>query len=394
MSRKRPVKRCPPLRTWSHDVTIPTVEAILVNPLRNRDAPVPSTDDAPRRFHRTIPGYEPTPLLESPTGAAAIGAARLFVKNESQRFGLPAFKILGASWATARAVQALLRERGYRAPSLEVGLPALVAAVSGLRPMTLCCATDGNHGRAVARMAKLLGFSARIYVPADMARARIDAIASEGAEVIPIEGTYDDAIARSAQDASDSVLIISDTSWPGYAEIPQWVIDGYGTMFVEADEQLGRERIDLVAIQLGVGALGAATVPFARRRGATLVGVEPIVAACNYYSLAAGEIRYLPGPHDSIMAGLNCGLVSEVAWPVVSAHLDYALAIEDRRAEAAVRLLARDGIVAGETGAAGLAGLLAWTSDLGGDLTGRNVLIVITEGPTDPANYERILEEG
>jgi diaminopropionate ammonia-lyase len=372
-------------------VTRPAEESLLVNPLRSATAPLGTVDDAPMRFHRSIPGYAPSPLLEAPTAAAALGAERLLVKRETERFGLPAFKILGASWATARALTELLAQRGLPAPGLDEGIAALVEAVIPLRPMTLCCATDGNHGRAVARMAKWLGFSSRIYVPEDMAPARIAAIESEGAVVVRLPGTYDDAIARSAEDAADDCLVISDTSWPGYAAIPQWVIEGYGTMFAEADAQLAGAAVDVVAIQLGVGALGAATVPFARRHHALLIGVEPLAAACNYVSLEAGEIVNLPGPHDSIMAGLNCGLASEIAWPVVSGHLDLSLAIEDRRAEDAIRLLARDGIVAGETGAAGLAGLLAWVERFGGDLSGKSALIVTTEGPTDPEAYERIV---
>ena len=371
--------------------TKPLAESLLVNPLRRADAPIGASDDAPRRFHQTMPGYAPSPLLNAPVTAKAIGAERVLVKRETERFDLPAFKIIGASWATARALHDLLIERGLAAPDLDLGFAALIEAVEPLKPMTLCCATDGNHGRAVARMAKWLGFASRIFVPSDMAPARIAAIESEGAEVIPLDGTYDDAIARSAQEMSADCLVISDTSWPGYSEIPQWVIDGYGTMFVEADEQLAGAKVDVVAIQLGVGALGAATVPFARRHGATLFGVEPIAAACNFVSLEAGEIVNLPGPHDSIMAGLNCGLASEIAWPVVSGNLDLAIAVEDRRAEEAIRLLARDGIVAGETGAAGLAGLIAWTEEFGGDLAGKTVFIVTTEGPTDPAAYDRII---
>ena len=370
--------------------TKPAAESLLINPLRRPDAPIGSLDDAPQRFHRSIPGYAPTPLLEAPIAAAAIGAERLLVKRETERFGLPAFKIVGASWATARVLNDLLATRKLPAPGTEAGFAALVEAVGPLKPLTLCCATDGNHGRAVARVAKWLGLASRIYVPADMAAARIAAIEGEGAVVIPIEGTYDDAIARSAEDAADDCLVISDTSWPGYSDIPQWVIEGYGTIFNEADAQLDGADVDVVAIQLGVGALGAATVPFARRHEALLIGVEPIAAACNFVSLEAGEIVYLAGPHDSIMAGLNCGLASEIAWPVVSGNLDLALAIEDRRTEEAIRLLSRDGIVAGETGAAGLAGLIAWTERFGGNLTGKTAFIVTTEGPTDPAAYARI----
>lgn len=372
-------------------VVRPADESLLINPLRRADAPVAAIDDDPIRFHRTIPGYAPTPLLDAPQSAEAIGAKKLLVKRETERFGLPAFKILGASWATARALNQVLEARGLAAPGATGTFADLVEAVKPLKPMTLCCATDGNHGRAVARMAAWLGFDSRIYVPEEMAPARIAAIAGEGADVIPLAGTYDDAIARSAEDASENCLVISDTSWTGYSDIPGWVIDGYGTMFSEVDQQLDGAGVDVVAIQLGVGALGAATAAFARRHDAQLVGVEPVAAACNFVSLEAGQIVLLPGPHDSIMAGLNCGLSSEIAWPIVSGNLDLALAIDDRRAEDAMRVLAADGVVAGETGSAGLAGLIAWTDRFGGDLTGKRVLIVTTEGPTDPEAYQQIV---
>jgi diaminopropionate ammonia-lyase len=264
--------------------------------------------------------------------------------------------------------------------------------------MTLACATDGNHGRAVARMARLLGFEARIFLPSDMAEARKQAIANEGAEVIGIDGSYDEAIACSAEEASERCLVISDTSWPGYEDVPRWVIEGYSTILWEIDDELaerGETGPDLVAVQIGVGAFAAAVVGHYRSPGVTprpfILGVEPTRAACAMASLEAGEIVEVPPPHDSIMAGLNCGLVSRLAWPVVSGGIDAFIAIEDDRTREAMRALAAEGIVAGECGAAGLAGLMTWRSAFGGDLRGKRALVISTEGATDPEAYRRII---
>jgi diaminopropionate ammonia-lyase len=365
-------------------------ESLFQNPFVDPRVIKPASSEA-LVFHRSMPGYQQSPLLDAPKAAAAIGAKRVLVKHEATRFGLPAFKILGASWATANAVIAELERRGLPAPKIGEGFAAVANAASNLDPMTLCCATDGNHGRAVAHMAILFGYSARIYVPDDMVQARIEAIASEGAEVVKLAGTYDDAIARSAADAGDDCLVISDTSWPGYEAIPGWVIEGYSTIFTELDEQLSGEQPDLWAVQMGVGALAAAAIPAAAKSGARVLGVEPSTAACIQASLRAGELTLVPGPHPSIMAGLNCGLPSEIAWPVLKSGLHHVIGADDRRAEEAMRLLAADGIVAGETGAAGLAGLIAWVDGFGGDLRDRTVLIITTEGATDPENYQRIV---
>jgi diaminopropionate ammonia-lyase len=372
-------------------------EVWLDNPRR---APMPAhlaPDRTALAFHQSLPGYQPTRLAPAPTAAAALGAAQVWVKDESSRLGLPAFKILGASWATARAVAAELTRRGLPAPALDAGLAPLADAARALQPMRLCCATDGNHGRAVARMARLLGFSATIFIPAEMTEARAEAIASEGAEVIRLDGSYDDAVARSADEAGAGTIVVSDTSWPGYTDIPGWVIDGYGTILFEIEDQLaaqGESWPEVTAVQMGVGAFAAAVARHMRRPGApagrVLVGTEPVAANCILLSLEADRLVMTPGPHESIMAGLNCGLPSEIAWPAVSAGLDTVVTANDDRAREAMRLLAADGIVAGETGAAGLGGLLAWRDAFGGDFTGKRVLIMNTEGATDPASYRAI----
>jgi diaminopropionate ammonia-lyase len=358
----------------------------------------PSHD--PMAFHRRLPGYVPSSLREAPGIAGDLGLDRLWVKDESERMGLPAFKILGASWAVYQALQQTMPNRVYRDPE-KFGwetLDELARQIEPLKPLTLACATDGNHGRAVARMARWLGLGAHIFVPADMAPARRAAIAGEGARVTVIDGTYDDAVARSAEEASERTLIVSDTSWPGYEDVPRWVIEGYSTIFWEVEDELrrrGEAGPDLVAVQIGVGALAAAVVRHFRRPDADprpfILGVEPTHAACVLASMEAGQIVQIPGPHDSIMSGLNCGLPSAIAWPLVSRGIDAFIAVEDERARAAMRALAGEGIVAGECGAAGLAGLTTWLRSFGGDGTGKRALVISTEGATDPEAYRAIV---
>ncbi len=331
-----------------------------------------------------------------------LGVGEVLLKDESSRLGLPAFKILGASWAVYRACEA----RAGGILSTWQTIDELAQQLAPLRPMTLAAATDGNHGRAVAHMAALFGFAARIYVPAGTAQARIDGIASEGASVVVVDGTYDDAVARAAEDASERCLVISDTSWPGYEEVPRWVMDGYSTILWEVDDELrkhGEKDPDLVAVQVGVGALAAAVVQHYRQPDRipqpTLLSVESLRAACLLASMEAGEIVSVPGPHDSIMAGLNCGRPSVIAWPIVSAGMDVFVAVSDERAREAMRALARAGVVAGETGAAGLAGLIELLTGLEnaefraklGVNESTRVLLFVTEGATDPQAYREIV---
>lgn len=346
----------------------------------------------PRAFHRRLPGYRPTPLRSVPGLAEALGVAEVWVKDEGSRLGLPSFKVLGASWAAYRALVSRLGEE----PRWDT-VDDLRAAFEPLRPLTLRAATDGNHGRAVAWFARLAGFGATILVPAGTSDARIDAIASEGARVEVVDGTYDDAVRRSAACDPATSLVVSDTSWEGYRDVPGWVIEGYGTIFDEIDEALPIPP-DIVPIPLGVGALGAAAGAWAVRTGGIhLIGVEPETAACVLASAARGRLTEVPGPHRSIMAGLNCGLPSVLAFPTVAATFRGFVAVDDPLACDAMRLLASHGIEAGETGAAGLAGLLAVRrhaprfADRIGLHPGARVLLLVTEGATDPEAYRRIV---
>jgi diaminopropionate ammonia-lyase len=341
-------------------------------------------------FHERLPGYAPTPLVSADALAQDMGLGQLLVKVESRRLGLPSFKVLGASWATYRLLVRELAAIGIASPEWST-VDELRAALAPLGAVTLAAATDGNHGRAVAHMARLLGLSAKIVVPDDMVAARKDAIASEGAEVVVVEGSYDDAVRASAE--VPGVLVVSDTSWEGYVDVPRWVVDGYSTIFAEVDAELGGEAPDVVVAQMGVGALCAAAAT-AYGDTSRIVAVEPATAACGLRSAQAGAPVSVPPPHHSMMAGLNCGNVSMTAWPTVAAGVDVFVAIEDDGVGPAMRDLAFVGVEAGETGAAGLAGLRALidsNADIGFDLNRAAVLVLCTEGATDPVAYKRIV---
>lgn len=350
--------------------------------------------DGPERpvdLHRRLPGYAPTPLRSLPGIAARLGVAEVLAKDESERLGLPSYKILGASWAVYRT---LIDEAGVR-PGEWRTADDLRAALDGHRPLTLVAATDGNHGRAVARMARLLGLDAHILVPEGTAAARIEGIASEGARVTVVDGTYDEAVERSAAEAGPRSLVISDTAWPGYDTVPRRVIEGYGTVFAEVDAALDAP-VTHVMVPVGVGSLAAAAATWAGPGGARLVGVEPLDAACVLASVAAGVEVEVPGPHRSMMAGLNCGRPSPLAFPLVSTAYAGFVAVDDALDEEAMRWLAAEGMAVGESGAAALAGLLALAGDDGlraavGLDTAARVLLLVTEGVTDPANYARVV---
>jgi diaminopropionate ammonia-lyase len=350
----------------------------------------------PRDLHRTLPGYAVTPLHRLDGLAAALGLGGVWVKDESWRLDLPSFKILGGSWAVHRLV---LRRAGR--PAEGAGLADLRQAAAEIGPLVLATATDGNHGRGVARAARMLGFDAVIYVPRGTAQARIDAIAGEGAKVVVHDGAYDDAVDRAAEEAKvGGWALVADVARDEADPVPTWVMDGYDTIFDEADEQLGAAPTAVI-VQAGVGALTASAVRHYLRTAGTgpvprFATVEPLTAACLLASARAGELTSIDAGHESIMAGLNCGTPSSVAWPAIAAMVGVYLAVGDQRAEEAMRLLADVGIVAGESGAAGLAGLLEALEHpavrealrLDGDA---RVLLVNTEGATDPVAYERIV---
>jgi diaminopropionate ammonia-lyase len=299
-------------------------------------------------FHRALPGYSPTPVDDLEGVASELGLGAVLVKDESSRMGLPAFKVLGASWATERA----LRE----APDTT----------------ELVAASAGNHGRAVAHVARLRGLRCRVFLPQRSLAARREAIASEGAEVVIVEGTYEQAVEEAGDAASaPGILLISDVGDSGPAH---WVIDGYATLFAEAAAQA---EYDVLVVPVGVGALAAAAARHGAEAGVAVIGVEPKTAACLTASLAAGRPVAVETP-GTTMAGLDCAEVSPAAWPDLRSGIDRTVTVSDAEAAAAMEELAAHGLLIGESGAAPLAGL----RKLAEDLAGARVLLVATEGRT------------
>lgn len=375
---------------------------LFLNPRAVATMPAPTSDGShPIEYHRTVPGYAATALLDCPRLAQRLGVARVLVKDESTRLGLPSFKMLGASWATAFAVR-----MQWLDGETELLSPAqLRERIPYREHKRLVAATDGNHGRGVARMAKLLGVSCVIFVPQGTAESRITDIASEGAQVHVVDGSYDDAIRVAATYADDHSIVVSDTSWEGYVDIPTEVSRGYSTMFEEVDESLATAALGgptLVAFQAGVGSFAAAGLVHYRSGAANnaprTVIVEPRSADCLMASAKAGALTEAPPPHDSTMAGLNCGLPSQLAWPIVDAVTDVFIGVDDDAASEAMRVYADSGIVAGESGAASLGGLIA-VADGGDELQCNDVgltsdavvLLINTEWATDPVNYESVV---
>ncbi len=325
-----------------------------------RCPPVPAAVAA---FHAGIPGHAATPLHEVPDLADELGVGRLFVKEESARLGLPAFKVLGVSWAVARVL--LARTGDPDAPDGgPVSWACVTEAAAATPALTLATATDGNHGRALARLASRLGLRARIHVPDVMADDIVTAIAAEGAEIVRVDGSYDQAVATAARTAADDpdVALVQDTAWSGYEVVPSWVVEGYSTLFREVDDDLATRGVDpptVTVVPVGVGSFAQAAVTHAGsatgpgRRA--VLGVEPATAACVVASLAADAPTTVPTA-DTVMAGLNCGTPSSLAWPVLRAGLDAAIAVDDDEAHAAVADLGDRGIDSGPSGAAALAG--------------------------------------
>jgi diaminopropionate ammonia-lyase len=327
--------------------------------------PAPSGDAA--GFHASLPGYRPTPVRELPALASELGVGTIALKDESDRLGLPAFKILGASWAVERALNAR--------PGVE----------------TLVAASAGNHGRAVAHVAALRGLRCRVFLPARSVAARREAIAAEGAEVVVIDGDYEDAVALAVRDGSeDGAVEIADVGESGPAS---WVIDGYATLFAEAAEQ---GEHDLILVPVGVGSLAAAAARFAAQANTKVIGVEPVTAACLTASLAAGQPTVVATP-GTTMAGLDCAEVSIAAWPSLQRGIHGTVTVDDGEVGGAMRELARRGLAIGESGAAPLAALRALVTDpecsalreAVGVASHSRVLLIATEGPTNPATYAR-----
>lgn len=364
-------------------------------------------DDAFEVARTTItswPGYAKTPLVSLANLAGATGIASLHYKDEGSRFGLGSFKALGGAYAVSQLLRReVARIKGIDTPGISEILDGTHA--DAVSEITVCCATDGNHGRSVAWGARTFGCKCVIFIHATVSEGRKDAIAAFGADVVRTAGNYDDSV-REAQDTAtrEGWFVVSDTSYPGYTDVPKDVMQGYELMAAEACTDLDAPPTH-VFLQTGVGGMAAAVAAHLKRRfGAArprIILADPDQSACWVESIRMGTPTPVHGDLDTLMAGLACGEISLIAWDILRETADAVISVADEDAVAMMRKLADAStgdprIVAGESAVAGLAALVAVAGHpearnaLGLDETSR-VLIFGTEGDTDAALYTRLV---
>ena len=368
-----------------------------------------------RAFHESFPQYTTTPLTRLDRMAAYLGLKEVYVKDESYRFGLNAFKVLGGSFAMARFIAG---ETGRDVSELPYSVLTSDKLREEFGQATFFTATDGNHGRGVAWSANRLGQKAVVHMPKGSTQTRLENIAKEGAQVDIQEMNYDDCVRLAAKEADETErgVIVQDTAWDGYEEIPSWIMQGYGTMAMEAGEQLkdyGCDRPTHVFVQAGVGSLAGAVVGYFTNlypdNPPTFVVVEADVAACLYKGAAAGDgdPRIVDGDMQTIMAGLACGEPNTISWDILKNHVKVFIAAPDWVAASGMRMLAAPikgdaPVTSGESGAAPFGALAAiMTMEEYRDLRheigldeNSSVLLFSTEGDTDPERYKNIVWKG
>ena len=358
------------------------------------------------RFHKSLPGYAPAPLIVLREQAAAIGISGIYCKDESHRFGLNAFKGLGGSYAMFRI---LCEKLGLDYKNVDYRYFQKEEVRKQCAKIHFVTATDGNHGKGVSWAAKLFGCSATVFMPKGSVEARRVAIEEAGNASAEItDFNYDQAVDHSWNLAlKNGWILIQDTAWDGYEQYPEWIIDGYLTLAAETVEQLGQIIPTHVFLQAGVGAMAGGVMEFlhscCREKPPTITIVEPVEAACIYQSVKAGDgqVHTLEGNPSTIMAGLNCGTPCRVTWPAIRDKAAFFCACDDTITEEGMRAYANPigsdkAIVAGESGAVtyGLVNRILQ------DETLRNlfrinadsrILLINTEGDTDPEGYQRIV---
>lgn len=366
------------------------------------------------KFHQSFPEFSRTPLRNLKNLAKHLGVAGIYVKDESYRFGLNAFKVLGGSFAMAK----YLAERlGKDMAEMDYNKLTSDEVRTQLGEITFVTATDGNHGRGVAWTAKRLKQKSVVYMPKGSSLTRLANIRAEGAEASIIDGNYDDAVRLAAEKAEKyGWVVVQDTAWAGYEEIPAWIMQGYGTMAAEADEQLaeyGVAKPTHVFTQAGVGSLaGAVQGYFADKYGKERpvgVIVEPELADCLYKSVVAndGNPHAVTGDMPTIMAGLACGEPNTISWEILKDYSQMFFSCPDWVAAKGMRLLGNplagdDKVISGESGAAptGLLAELLLSPELAAakEKLGLNeksqILLLSTEGDTDPDQYRSIVWDG
>ena len=366
-------------------------------------------------FHKSFPQYSVTPLQKLSALASYLGVKGIYCKDESYRFGLNAFKVLGGSYAMGRYIA---KELGRDISELPYNVLSSDKLREEFGQATFFTATDGNHGRGVAWAANRLGQKAVVRMPKGTTRTRFDNIAKEGAEVTIEEMNYDDCVRMAAAEAAKTEhgIIVQDTAWDGYEEIPSWIMQRYGTLVLEADKQLkenGVERPTHVFVQAGVGSLAGAVVGYFahkyKENPPVMVVCEASAADCLYRSAAQadGNLVNVTGDLQTIMAGLACGEGNTIGWDILKNHVTVFASCPDWMSAKATRIYANPlesdpHIVSGESGSVPLG--LVYTAlhdedakDLKEALKldeNSNILVISTEGDTDPIRYREIVWDG
>ncbi len=348
------------------------------------------SDSKSLEFHTKLSSYKPSKLYELNGLAKKLGVQKIYIKDESTRFGLKAFKGLGTSFAVNQSLK------------------------NDQRINTFCTATDGNHGKALAWSARLARKEAVIIVPKHTTESRIKAIEAEKARVIRFDGNYDEACIYAEElSKQDGWKLIQDVAWDGYENVPAQIMAGYLSMFKEMEDKLhllDEPQIDLVFLQAGVGSFASSAVWYYLNRYGIkkpkIVIVEPYEADGVLESFKQDRLITSEGKQETIMAGLNCGLPSSIAFPILKAGADAVIRIKDKWAKEAMNLLFHSGqndptIISGESGAAGLAGFLAIQNNQIQDLINHlginqhsKILFFNTEGDTDPKHFQQIVKAG
>ena len=366
-------------------------------------------------FHKSFPQYSVTPLQKLSALASYLGVKGIYCKDESYRFGLNAFKVLGGSYAMGRYIA---KELGRDISQLPYNVLSSDKLREEFGQATFFTATDGNHGRGVAWAAKRLGQKAVVRMPKGTTKTRFDNIAKEGAEVTIEEVNNDDCVRMAAAEAANTEhgIIVQDTAWAGYEEIPSWIMQGYGTLVLEADKQLKENGVDRpthVFVQAGVGSLAGAVVGYFahkyKENPPVMVVCEASAADCLYRSAvqADGNLVNVTGDLQTIMAGLACGEGNTIGWDILKNHVTVFASCPDWMSAKATRIYANPlendpHIISGESGSVPLG--LAYTAlhdedakDLKEALKldeNSNILVISTEGDTDPVRYREIVWDG
>lgn len=366
------------------------------------------------QFHQSFPLYQPTPLVSLSGLAEAVGVGSINVKDESHRFGLNAFKVLGGSFAVGQIIAERL---GLPMEAMDYATLTNAATREKLGELTFITATDGNHGRGIAWTASTLGHKSVVYMPKGSTVERLENIRAAGAEADILELNYDDAVRFAQEQAkANGWIFVQDTAWDGYEEIPAWIMQGYTTMAFEAYQQLeanGSGKPTHIFLQAGVGSMAASMAGFfAQTYGDVcpkIVIVEPNKADCLYRTARAddGKLHFVTDDMDTIMAGLACGEPSTIAWDVLQSYADAFISCPDFISAKGMRILANPvasdkEVISGESGSVGI-GLLSelMTNPVFNQIKDKlalnqdsRVLFFNTEGDTDKAGYHAVVVEG